>query len=81
MTPRPIIDKIEEYLQAAMMIEPKGIYHYFWAYLRYDHHFRKSYRMSPNYQELLAQAKRYGLSMTDVNELYKLLGVDRPNVL
>ena len=81
LTPRPIIDKAEEYIQAAIMIEPKGIYHYFWAYLRYDHHFRKSYRMSPNYQELLAQAKRYGLSMTDVNELYKLLGVDRPNVL
>lgn len=81
LTPRPIIDKAEEYIQAAIMIEPKGIYHYFWAYIRYDHHFRKSYRMSPNYQELLAQAKRYGLSMTDVNELYKLLGVDRPNVL
>lgn len=81
LTPRPIIDKAEEYIQAAIMIEPKGIYHYFWAYIRYDHHFRKSYRMSPNYQELLAQAKRYGLSMTDVSELYKLLGVERPNVL
>lgn len=81
LTPRPIIDKIEEYIQAAIMIEPKGIYHYFWAYIRYDHHFRKSYRMSPNYQELLAQAKQIGLSQTDVSELYNILEVQRPDVL
>lgn len=81
LTPRPIIDKIEEYIQAAIMIEPKGIYHYFWAYIRYDHHFRKSYRMSPNYQELLAQAIQIGLSQTDVSELYNILEVQRPDVL
>lgn len=81
LTPRPIIDKIEEYIQAAIMIEPKGIYHYFWAYIRYDHHFRKSYRMSPNYQDLLAQAKQIGLSQTDVRELYNILEVQRPDVL
>ena len=81
LTPRPIIDKIEEYIQAAIMIEPKGIYHYFWAYIRYDHHFRKSYRMSPNYQELLIQANQIGLSQTDVTELYRILEVQRPEVL
>lgn len=81
LTPRPIIDKIEEYLQAAIMIEPKGIYYYFWAYIRYDHHFRKFYRMTPNYQELLLQAKRSGLSQTDVAELYKILGLERPSCL
>ena len=81
LTPRPIIDKIEEYIQAAIMIEPKGIYHYFWAYIRYDHHFRKSYRMSPNYQELLMQAKQIGLSQTDVAELYNILGLERPSCL
>lgn len=81
LTPRPIIDKIEEYIQAAVMIEPKGIYYYFWAYIRYDHHFRKSYRMSPNYQDLLAQAEQIGLSQTDVIELYNILEVQRPDVL
>ena len=81
LTPRPIIDKIEEYIQAAIMIEPKGIYYYFWAYIRYDHHFRKSYRMSPNYQELLMQANQIGLSQTDVTELYRILEVQRPEVL
>lgn len=81
LAPRSVIDKIEEYIQAAIMIEPKGIYHYFWAYIRYDHHFRKSYRMTPNYQELLAQAKQYGLSQTDVAELYKILEVARPEII
>lgn len=81
LTPRPVIDKIEEYIQAAIMIEPKGIYYYFWAYIRYDHHFRKSYRMSPNYQELLLNAKRIGLSQTDVAELYSILGLERPSCL
>lgn len=81
LTPRPVIDKIEEYLQAAIMIEPKGIYYYFWAYIRYDHHFRKFYRMTPNYQELLLQAKQIGLSQTDVAELYSILGLERPSCL
>ena len=81
LTPRLVIDKIEEYIQAAIMIEPKGIYYYFWAYVRYDHHFRKSYRMSPNYQDLLAQAEQIGLSQTDVSELYNILEVQRPDVL
>lgn len=81
LTPRLVIDKIEEYIQAAIMIEPKGIYYYFWAYVRYDHHFRKSYRMSPNYQDLLAQAEQIGLSQTDVSELYSILEVQRPDVM
>lgn len=81
LTPRPVIDQIEEYLQAAIMIEPKGIYYYFWAYIRYDHHHRKSYMMNPNYQTLLAQAEDAGLSMTDVEELYSILEVSRPDCL
>lgn len=78
LTPRTVIDKAEEYLQAAIMIEPKGIYYYFWAYLRYDHHFRKHYVMNPNYKTLLNQAIQIGLSQTDVQELYSILGVERP---
>ena len=81
LTPRPIIDQIEEYLQAAIMIEPKGIYYYFWSYIRYDHHYRKSYMMSPNYRDLLGQAQQAGLSQTDVEELYSTLEVQRPDCI
>jgi len=81
LTPRPIIDQIEEYLQAAIMIEPKGIYYYFWSYIRYDHHYRKSYMMSPNYRDLLGQAQQARLSQTDVEELYSILEVQRPDCI
>ncbi|MBE5951838.1 MAG: hypothetical protein E7260_09650 [Lachnospiraceae bacterium] len=81
VTPRAVIDKIEEYIQAAIMIEPKGIYYYFWAYIRYDHHFRKSYMMSPDYRELLNQAEEIGLSQNDVMELFEIMEVERPDVI
>ncbi len=81
LTPRTDIDKIEEYLQAAIMIEPKSIYYYFWAYIRYDHHHRKSYVMEPSYFDLLLQADEIGLSQTDVSELYSILGVEQPDCL
>ena len=35
--PRPVIDKVLEYINAALMIEPRGIYYYFMAYVKYDY--------------------------------------------
>ncbi len=82
LTPRPVIDQIEEYIQAAIKVEEtRGIYYYFWAYIRYDHHNRKSYRASPSYTELLAKAKRYGTTPADIADLYETLGVERPSCL
>ena len=78
---RPEIDKIEEYINAAMMIEPKGIYHYFQAYVKYDYFSRKFFNTSPTYQEALANAKAAGLSPADVDQFYGILGVERPSVL
>jgi len=78
---RTDIDKIEEYIQAAIMIEPKGIYYYFWAYIKYDHFYRKRYRTNPDYQELLERSEQAGLSKYDVEQLYAILGVDRPDCL
>jgi tetratricopeptide (TPR) repeat protein len=78
---RPQIDKIEEYIGAALSIEPKGIYYYLWAYIRYDYYSRKSFRISPNYIEVLEMAKTARLSPHDIDQLYKVLGVDRPGSL
>lgn len=78
---RADIDKIEEYIQAATMIEPKGIYYYFQAYIKYDYYFRKSYKTSPTYEEALAIAKDTGLSEYDISQLYAILGVERPSCL
>lgn len=78
---RTDIDKIEEYIQAALMIEPKGIYYYFWAYIKQDYFTRKSYKTSPTYQEALATAQQIGLSNYDIEQLYAILGVQRPDCL
>lgn len=81
MAKRTDIDKIEEYVQAALTIEPKGIYYYFLAYIKYDHFYRKSYRTTPTYQEFLAMARQAGLSNHDIDQLYTILGVGRPDCL
>lgn len=78
---RADIDKIEEYIQAALMIEPKGIYYYFWAYIKQDYFARKSYKTSPTYQEVLATAQQAGLSNYDIEQLYAILGVQRPDCI
>jgi len=78
---RPQIDKIEEYINAAIMIEPRGIYYYYWAYIKNDYFTRKSYNTSPSYQEMLGKAKEAGVSPHDIEELYGILGVPRPETL
>lgn len=81
LSPRAVIEKIEEYINAALMIEPKGIYQYFHAYIKYDYYSRKRFSTSPTYDELLIQSKATGLSETDISQLYSILSVARPDVL
>lgn len=78
---RSAIDKIEEYISAAISLEPKGVFYYFWAYIKYDYFSRKSYNTSPTYQEALALATTAGVSSFDIEQLYGILGVQRPEVL
>lgn len=81
LAPRKDIDQLEEYIQAALSLENKGIYYYFWAYVRYDHHYRKFYNMDPDYNALLQMASDAGVSEFDKSELFKILNVDRPECL
>ena len=78
---RAVIDKIEEYINAALAIEPKGIYYYFWAYIKYDYFSRKSLNTTPPYQEALSIAKSSGVASFDIEQLYGVLGVSRPEVI
>ncbi len=78
---RPTIDKILEYINAAIMIEPRGIYYYFMAYIKYDYFARKYFNVTPNYQAVLSTAKQAGYSDVDVKQLYDVLGVERPSCL
>ncbi len=77
---RPTIDKIQEYLNAAISIEPKGIYYYFLAYIKYDYFKRKYLNVTPNFEATLKMAVNCGVSEFDVKQLFELLGVDNPFV-
>lgn len=81
LTTRPIIDNIMEYVNAALMIEPKGIYYYFLAYIKYDYFERKHFITSPTYIELLQMANNKGISKYDIDQLYEILNVSRPECM
>lgn len=76
---RPEIDKIEEYINAAIMIEPRGVYYYLLAYIKFDYFNRKFFKTSPTYQEALAMAQQQGYSPFDAEQLFGILGVERPS--
>ncbi len=78
---RPTIDKILEYVQAACMLEDKGIYHYFLAYIKYDYFARKSYNVSPNWKQEYNNAVALGCTKAEANELFEILNVQKPDVM
>jgi tetratricopeptide (TPR) repeat protein len=81
VTQRDDIDKILEYLNAAIMIEPKGIYRYMLAYIKYDYFHRKYLNISPNHIEEYEMANETGVSESEIQQLFAILGVDKPDVL
>jgi len=78
---RPDIDKILKNLNAAIDIEPKGIYYYFLAYIKYDYFARKSFKITPNWEETLQIAAQIGLLQEDVTQLFEMLQVEIPKCL
>lgn len=79
--PRKSIDQAIEYLEAAIQIEPRGIYYYALSYLKYDYFERKFLRSVPNYVECFNMAVEAGTSQADVGMMYEILGVERPSKL
>lgn len=75
---RPTIDKILEYINAALMIEPRGIYYYFMAYIKQDYFARKYLKTTPDYRELLVTAQQAGYSPYDAQQLFAILNVPNP---
>ena len=78
---RKTIDKVEEYINAALLIEPRAIYYHLQAYIKFDYFSRKSYITSPSYQEALVLAENAGVSSFDIDQLYEILSVQRPEPL
>jgi tetratricopeptide (TPR) repeat protein len=81
VAPRANIDKIEEYINVALMIEPKGIYHFFQAYIKYDYFHRKYLNTTPTWEEAFQTATATGVSLTEIEQLFTLIGVEVPEKL
>jgi len=76
---RPVIDQIEQYINAAISLESsRGIYFYFQAYIKYDYYFRKKFKTEPTYEECLTTAVEAGLSENDKVQLFDILKVSKP---
>jgi len=80
VTERKVIDRALEYLEAATMLEPKGIYYLFQSYLKYDYYNRKYININPDYKEMYQMACENGLSEYDVEGLFEMLHVTKPNI-
>ncbi len=70
---KSVICKIEEYVSAAIEIEPKGIYYYFLAYIKKDFYEKKFFCTSPTSQEAMMLAKKAGLKKEEVVKLSEIL--------
>ncbi len=78
---RAAILRAEEYVDAALRIQAKGIYYYFLSYVKYDFYFNKRLRTTPTYQEALQASLRAGLTTREVTQLYETLGTAKPACL
>ena len=78
LSQRTEINKAEEFLNAATMIEPKGIYYYFWAYIKYDYFKRKFLNTTPDYLNMLNCSEQFQVSELDKVELFQILNVENP---
>jgi tetratricopeptide (TPR) repeat protein len=78
LTPMANIKKAIEYTEAALMLENRGIYHYFLAYIKYDFYSRKYLKIAPSWQEEYTEACNIGTSESDIQELFNLLKVPKP---
>lgn len=72
--PHNDIKKVIEYLNAATMVEPKGIYYYLLSYVKKDFYEKKFLKISPNSQEELSAAVMNNVTQEDIRMLFELLG-------
>ena len=75
---RPEIETMEKYLDAAISLNPQGIFFYFKAYIKNDYYERKHLSSKPGSKELLENANQNGLTEDDVTGFYGLLEVECP---
>ena len=78
---RATIDAIVKNLNTAISINPKGIYYYVLAYIKYDYFERKYLNVKPDYRATLQMALYKRVTPAEINEFYYITGVDCPAAL
>lgn len=71
---RQEIDKMMEYLQTAMNIDPKPEQYYFMSYIKRDYFKRKFLKTTPTWEEYMQEAVNNGLSPADVEDFHAMIG-------
>jgi len=79
LSQRDEIDRIEKFISAAIMVEPRGIYYLLWAYIKLDYYERKYLKTSPNYKDMLNRAVECGCTQADSEMLFSILDVPCPD--
>ena len=75
LTPKATIDQAIELTDTARMLEDRGIFSYFIAYLKYDYYYLKRLNIEPNYQEELQRAK-LNVTVEDIRMLAEILKIE-----
>lgn len=78
---RNTIEQILSCLEGAVAFSPEAIYYYFIAYIKYDFYSLKFLRVNPDYREAYNMALNQGISEKEIQSLYALLKVQRPDGL
>ncbi|MDL2307562.1 zinc ribbon domain-containing protein [Desulfovibrio sp. OttesenSCG-928-C06] len=80
-TPKKDIDKAISLTNAAIALEPRGIYHYFLAYLKYDFYERKCLNIKPGYAAELEESRRNNICNGDIASIFEILDREVPEAI
>lgn len=77
----PLVDlkKAQEYVNAAIMIDDRPLFHYFLAYIKLDFYAKKFLRIEPDWKYELQTALSTGIKQDDQFDLFGLIGQACPN--
>ena len=75
LTPKATIDKALELTDTARMLEERGIFSYFCAYLKYDYYNLKRLNIQPSYVEELQRAAT-NVTQEDIRMLAEILKIE-----
>ena len=81
VVPLADIREAQGYLDAAIMIDDRGIFRYFLAYIKQDFYARRYLKVEPNWLDELQSALAFGIDNAERDELFNLLGVVCPDEL